>query len=146
MRSELGLPWYPQVTETTQDGFTRLRSWVRVPEPLFDLERGPDPQPAIRAPRAGVDVGDGVGQEQVADLTIGRLVELDVVVGRAVEAHDRAAPTLGIAQVVQSPDNLVLPFGSTAPSSKIALAALVISSSSSSSLIRRRAWASGSAS
>ena len=30
--SELGFCWYPQVTETTQDGFTRLRSWVRVPQ------------------------------------------------------------------------------------------------------------------
>ncbi len=42
MPSELGFPWYPQVTETTQDGFTRLRSWVRVPQRplLFTLFRG----------------------------------------------------------------------------------------------------------
>jgi len=41
MPSELGFPWYPQVTETTQDGFTRLRSWVRVPQrPLvFPIHR-----------------------------------------------------------------------------------------------------------
>jgi len=30
--SELGFPRYPQVTVTTQDGFTRLRSWLRVPQ------------------------------------------------------------------------------------------------------------------
>jgi len=46
MPPELGFPRYPQVTETTQDGFTRLRSWVRVPQrPLFspdtkEAERG----------------------------------------------------------------------------------------------------------
>ena len=93
-----------------------------------------------------MDIGDRVGQQQVADLAIGWLVELDVVVGRAVETDDLAGAALGVAQVVQPSDNLVLPFGSTAPSSKSALAAFVISSSSSSSLMRRRACASGSAS
>ena len=40
MPSELGFPRYPQVTETTQDGFTRLRSWVRVPQrPPCDVGR-----------------------------------------------------------------------------------------------------------
>jgi len=45
MPSELGFAWYPQVTETTQDGFTRLRSWVRVPQ------RPPNSSEKARGPR-----------------------------------------------------------------------------------------------
>ena len=41
-------------------------------EPLFDLEGGPDPQDAVGAPGAGMDVGDGVGEQQAADLAVGR--------------------------------------------------------------------------
>ena len=115
-------------------------------EPLLDLEGGPDAQDAIGAPRAGVDVGDGVGEQQAADLAVVGLAELDVVVGRAVEADDLTGEALGVAQVVQPSDNLELPFGSTAPSSKRALAAFTALSSASSSLMRRRAWRSGSAS
>ena len=115
-------------------------------EPLFDLQGGSDPQDAVGAPGAGVDVGDGVGQKKATDLAVVGLSELDVVVGRAVETDDRTASTLGVAQVVQPSDNLELPFGSTAPSSKIALASLTILSSASSSLMRRRACWSGSAS
>lgn len=115
-------------------------------EPLFDLEGSTYAETAIGASGAGVDVGDEIGEEQAADLAVVRLSELDVVVRRAVKADCGTTATFGVAQVVQPSDNLVLPFGSTAPSSNRALAALTISSSSSSSLMRRRAWARGSAS
>ena len=114
---------------------------------LLDLQGGPDPQHAIGAPRAGVDVGDEVGQEQMADLAIAGLMELDVVIGGARDAHDPAPDALGVAQVVQCSDNLVLPFGLMASiSSKSRAAVLTNVSSSSRSLIRRRAWARRSAS
>ena len=58
-----------------------------------------------------MDVFDEVGQEQVADLVIARLVELDVVIGGAAQADDPTAQAFGVAQVVQCSDNLVLPFG-----------------------------------
>ena len=93
-----------------------------------------------------MDVGDGVGQQEATDLAVVGLSELDVVVGRAVEADDLAGEALGVAQVVQPSDNLELAFGSAPPSSKSALAALTALSSASSSLIRRRAARSGSAS
>ena len=88
--------------------------------------------------RTCVNVGNGVSQQQPADPAIGGLANL-FVVGRAVETDKLASRSLGIAQVVQPSDNLELPFGSTSPSSKSALAALTISSSASSSLIRCRA-------
>ena len=72
--------------------------------------------------------------------------EAELEGGGAVEADDLAGVALGVAQVVQPSDNLELPFGSTAPSSKRALAALTALSSASSSLTRRRAVSSGSAS
>ena len=84
-------------------------------------------------------IGDGVGEQQAADLAVIGLAELDVVVGRAVEADDLTGEALGVAQVVQPSDNLELAFGSTAPSSKRALAAFTALSSASSSLMRRRA-------
>jgi hypothetical protein len=103
-----------------------------------------DPQDAVGASGTSVDVGDGVGQKEATDLAVVGLSELDVVIGRAIEADDLTGPTLGVTQVVQSSDNLELPFGSVAPSSKRALAALTILSSASSSLTRRRAARSGS--
>jgi len=54
---------------------------------LLDLQGGPDPQAAVGAPGSGVDVGDGVGEQQAADLAVAGLAELDVVVGRAVQAN-----------------------------------------------------------
>ena len=113
-------------------------------EPLFELEGGFDPQDAVGAPGAGVDISDGVGQHEATDLAVVGLLELDVVVGRAVEADDLAGVALGVTQVVQPSDNLELPFGSVLPSSKRSLAALVAFSSFSSSLMRRRAWRRGS--
>ncbi len=98
----------------------------------------------VGASGAGVDVGNGVGQQEASDLAVVGLAELDVVIGGAIEAHDLTGPALGVAQVVQPSDNLDLPFGSAAPSSKRALAALTILSSASSSLTRRRATRSGS--
>jgi hypothetical protein len=62
------------------------------------------------------------------------------------EADEPAGVALGVAQVVQPSDNLELPFGSTAPSSKISLANFTALSSASSSLTRRRAARSGFAS
>jgi hypothetical protein len=115
-------------------------------ESLFDLERGFDPQDAIGALRAIVDVSDGVGQQQAPDLAVVGLSELDVVVGRSIEVDELAGVALGVAQVVQRSDNLELAFGSAAPCSKRALAALTALSSYSRSLTRRRAAASGSAS
>jgi hypothetical protein len=115
-------------------------------EPLFDLQGGFVPQDRVGAAGAGVDIGDGVGQHEATDLAVVGLFELDVVVGRAVETDDPAGVALGVAQVVQPSDNLELPFGSAAPSSKRALANLTALSSYSSSLTRRRAAASGSAS
>ena len=93
-----------------------------------------------------MDIRDGVGQQEATDLAVVGLFELDVVVGRTIEADDLAGEALGVAQVVQPSDNLELPFGSTTPSSKRALAALTNLSSASSSLTRRRAANSGSAS
>ena len=94
-----------------------------------------------------MDVRDEVGQEQVADLASAGLVELDVVVRRAVEADHATADPFGIAQVVQPSDNLVLPFGlASSTSLNSALAAFTNLSSSSRSLMRRRAWAKRSAS
>jgi hypothetical protein len=93
-----------------------------------------------------MDIGDGVGEEESTDLAVVGFPELDVVVGGAIEADDLAGQALGIAQVVQPSDNLELPFGSAAPSSKSSLAALTTSSSASSSMIRRRAVSRGSAS
>src|SRR5665213_2721868 len=113
---------------------------------LFDLQSGLDPQDAVGASRAGVDIGDGVGQHEATDLAVVGLSELDAVVGRAIEADNLAGEALGVAQVVQPSDNLELPFGSAVPSSKRALAALTTLSSDSSSLMRRRASTSGSAS
>jgi hypothetical protein len=115
-------------------------------EPLFELQGGFDPQDAIGAPGSGVDIRDGVGQHEATDLAVVGLFELDVVVGRAVEADDRAGVALGVTQVVQRSDNLELPFGSAAPSSKSSLANFTTLSSDSSSLTRRRAARSGSAS
>ena len=77
---------------------------------------------------------------------VARLVELDAVVGRAVQAHHPAGQAFGVAQVVQPSDNLVLAFGLAPPSSNRALAAFTNLSSASSSLMRRRAAWSGSAS
>ena len=111
----------------------------------IDLQRGPDPQAAVGAPGPGVDVGDGVGEQQPADLQVAGLAELDGVVGRAVQAGYLAGEPLGVAQVVQSSDNLELSFGLAPPSSNRALAAFTAFSSASSSLIRRRACSSGSA-
>jgi hypothetical protein len=64
-----------------------------------------------------MDVPDGVSQQQPAYLAIVGFAELDVVVGRAVEADDLTGAALRVAQVVQSSDNLELPFGSATPSS-----------------------------
>jgi len=80
-----------------------------------------------------VDVRDGVGQEEAPDLAVVGLSELDVVVGGAIEVDEPAGVALGVAQVVQPSDNLELAFGSAAPSSKRALAALRALSSYSSS-------------
>ena len=93
-----------------------------------------------------MDVGDRIGEKQTTDLAVVGLAELDVVIGRAVEADKLTGVTLRIAQVVQPSDNLEPAFGSEPPSSKSALAALTALSSNSSSLTRRRAAASGSAS
>ena len=93
-----------------------------------------------------MDVRDGVGQQESTDLAVVGHSELDVVVGRAIQADDLTGEALGVAQVVQPSDNLELAFGSAAPSSKRALAALTTLSSASSSLMRRRAANSGSAS
>jgi hypothetical protein len=93
-----------------------------------------------------VDVRDGIREQQAANLAVVGLSELDVVVARAVKADDLTGKALGVAQVVRPSDNLELPFGSTAPSSKSALAAFTALSSASSSLMRRRACKSGSAS
>jgi len=57
-------------------------------QPLFDLKGGSNPQHPIGAARARVDVSDGIGQQQMADLSIGWLVELDVVIGGPVKAND----------------------------------------------------------
>jgi hypothetical protein len=113
---------------------------------LLDLQGGPDPQAAVGAPGPGVDVGDGVGEQQAADLAVVRPAELDVVVGGAVQADYLAGEPLGVAQVVQPSDNLELSFGPAPPSSNKALAAFTALSSASSSLIRRRACSSGLAS
>jgi hypothetical protein len=48
MPSELGFPRYPQVTETTQDGYTRLR-----------VVGSRVPQRPLVFPVHGVDVEDG---------------------------------------------------------------------------------------
>jgi hypothetical protein len=94
-----------------------------------------------------VNITDEVGQQQVADLAIAGLVELDVVVGGATDPDDSAPDPLGVAQVVQPSDNLVLAFGLiTWVSSKSALAAFTSVSSSSRTLMWRRAWANRSAS
>ena len=78
---------------------------------------------------------------------IARLVECDVVAGGAMHPDDPTAETLGVAQVVQGPNNLVFPFGlMVSISSKSRAAVLTNSSSSSRSLMRRRAWARRSAS
>lgn len=114
---------------------------------LLDLQGRSDPQTAIGAARARVDISDGIGQQEPADLAVVGFAELDVVVARAVQTHGGAGAPFGVTQVVQPSDNLEPPFGSICSSwSKIALAAFVISSSASSSLIRRRACWSGSAS
>lgn len=76
-----------------------------------------------------MDIRDGIGQQQAADLAVVRLSELDVVVARAVEADDLAGEALGVAQVVQPSDNLELAFGSTAPSLNKELAAFTALSS-----------------
>jgi hypothetical protein len=115
-------------------------------EALFDLQGGLDPQDAIGAPGAGVNVSDGVGEEETSDLAVVGLAELDVVIGRSIETGDLTGVALGVAQVVQPSDNLELAFGSAVPSSKRALAALTALSSASSSLTLRRAANSGSAS
>jgi hypothetical protein len=93
-----------------------------------------------------MDVGDGVGEQDVTDLAVGGLVELHLEVGRAAQPDDLTGQAFGIAQVVQPSDNLVLPFGLAPPCWKRALAAFTNLSSASSSFIRRRAASSGSAS
>jgi hypothetical protein len=93
-----------------------------------------------------VDAGDGIGEQQPADLAVVGLAELDGVAGRAVQADQPAGVALGVAQVVRPPDDLELPFGLAAPSSNSALAAFTALSSASGSLIRRRACSSGSTS
>ena len=113
-------------------------------EPMLKFESRPDPQTSVGATGALVNVRDGVGQQQVSDVAVGRLVELVLVIGRSIDADDLAAEALGVTQVVQPSDNLELPFGSVLPSSKRSLAALVAFSSFSSSLMRRRAWRRGS--
>ena len=80
-------------------------------QPLLDLQGGPDPQDAVGAAGPGVDVGDGIGEQQAADLAVVGLAELDVVAGRAVQADQPAGVPLGVAQVVQSSDNLELSLG-----------------------------------
>ncbi|MFZ0666085.1 MAG: hypothetical protein WAM97_10035 [Acidimicrobiales bacterium] len=50
---------------------------------MFDLQGCSDPQHPVVATGSGVDVGDEIGQKQMSDLFIARLVELDVVVGRS---------------------------------------------------------------
>jgi hypothetical protein len=115
-------------------------------QPLLDLQRGPDAQAAVGAPGSGVNVSDRIGQQQAADLAVGGLAELDVVVGRAVQADQLAGEPLGVTRVVQPSDNLELSVGEAPPSSNRALAAFTALSSASSSLIRRRACSSGSAS
>jgi hypothetical protein len=113
---------------------------------LFDLQRGSDAQHAVGAARAGVDVGDRVGQQDMTDLAISRPVMLDLVVRGATQPDHFARDPFGVAQVVQSSDNLELSFGSTAPSSNSALAVRTNFSSASSSMMRRRAACNGSAS
>jgi hypothetical protein len=113
-------------------------------EPVFELKGGPNTQPPIGSTGPLVDLGDDVGKQKVPDIAISRFVELVLVIGRPIEADDLASEAFGVAQVVQSSDNLELPFGSAPPSSKSALAALVAFSSFSSSLMRRRAWRRGS--
>src|SRR6202030_252302 len=81
-------------------------------DPLLELEGGSNAQPAIGATGPLVDVRDGVGQQQVSNVAIGRFVELVLVIRRSIEADDLASELLGVAQVVQSSDNLELPFGS----------------------------------
>jgi hypothetical protein len=80
-----------------------------------------------------VEVGDGVGQHETTDLAIVGLFELDVVVGRAVEADDPAGVALGSpgCSALGQPG---LPFGSAAASSKSSLANFTALSSASSSL------------
>ena len=111
---------------------------------MLKFECGSNAQSAIGATGPLVDLRDGVGQQKVSDVAIGRFVELVLVIGRSIDADDLAAEALGVTQVVQPSDNLELPFGSVLPSSKRALAALVTFSSFSSSLMRRRAWRRGS--
>ena len=115
-------------------------------EPLLDLQGGLDPQDPVGASGTGVNIGDRVSQQEAADRAVSRPSELDLVVGRTTETDDLTGDAFGVAQVVQPSDNLELPFGSTVPSSKRALAALTNFSSASSSLTRRRAASSGSAS
>jgi hypothetical protein len=57
-------------------------------EPLFDLKSSSNPQHSIGAARALVDVCNGIGQQQMADLSVGWLVKLDLVVAGAVKADD----------------------------------------------------------
>jgi hypothetical protein len=136
----------PRQARKAQFTHEPLHQLVVHDEPLFDLQGSFDPPDAIGASRAGMDLRDGVGQQEATNLTIVGLSELDVVIGRAIEADYLTGDALGVAQVVQPSDNLELPFGSAAPSSKRALANLTNFSSASSSLTRRLAAASGSAS
>lgn len=62
-------------------------------EPLFDLERRPDAESPVCAARAGMDIGDEIGEQQPADLRVGWRSELDVVVRRAVKTDCRTATT-----------------------------------------------------
>ena len=57
-------------------------------EPSFDLKSCSNAQHPVGSSRALVDVCNGIGQQQMADLSIGWLVELDLVVAGAVKADD----------------------------------------------------------
>ena len=85
--------------------------------------------------RAAVDVRDGVGEQEAADVAAGGAVEADHPTGR--RSLNPGCSTFG------QPGTC---FWSTAPASKRALASLTTLSWASSSLIRRRDRTRGSAS
>jgi hypothetical protein len=64
-----------------------------------------------------VDLRDGIGEEEPADGTVGRMGELSLVIGRSGEADESTRRLFGVPQVVQPSDNLELPFGSVASNS-----------------------------
>jgi hypothetical protein len=84
-------PWQAPQAQLTHDPLDQLGVDY---EALLDLECGFDPQDAVGATRAGVDIGDGIGEEKTADLAVAGLPELDVVIGGAIEADHTAGQAL----------------------------------------------------